>query len=479
MSTTAPARPQQSLSRLQKVGLVCALVAFSVPFVISFPGLSVPGHRLFAVFLLAIVLWVTEAIPLHATATVIILLEILFVSDNALLPAVDGFAPPRYSDFFATLSDPILMLFLGGFFLADCAAKFQLDRNLARVVLRPFGRSPRTILLGLMLITALFSMFMSNTATTATMMAVVLPVIGQLPRGDRMRAGFALAIPVAANIGGIGTPIGTPPNAIALKAIAQAGYSVGFAQWMLMTIPYMVLILLFAWLVMLWLFSSGTREVNLVIEGTFDRSLPAAIFYVTFAGTVLLWMTESLHGISSSIVGFLPVVILLSTRTFTTKDMQNLSWNVLWLVAGGIALGNGVGATGLDRWLIGLVSWTALPWLALIAVLCFASLLLGTFISHSATANLLVPIGISLASSDAVRINPVLAGVFIAIGASLAMAFPISTPPNAIAMSTGALGTRDMAIVGIAVGLFGWVLFVFTAPWLWSLLGVLPGGAAP
>jgi sodium-dependent dicarboxylate transporter 2/3/5 len=472
-SSSSSLSPDSS-NRKNTISLIVALAAFLIPWVVHFPDLSVPGHRIFSVFLLAIVLWVTEAIPLHATAAIIILLEILFISDKALLPVPEGFTLPSYRTFFATLADPILMLFLGGFFLADGASKYDLDRNLARVMLRPFGKRPKMILLGLMLITALFSMFMSNTATTATMMAVVIPVIAQLPPGDRMRAAFALCIPVAANIGGIGTPIGTPPNAIALGALAKAGITIRFVQWMIMAIPFMIVILAGAWILMSLVFKSTEKEVNLVIESKFNTSRPALIFYATFIVTVLLWLTESLHGVSSSVVGFFPVAVLLATRVFTTKDMQKIQWHVLWLVAGGIALGTGVGASGLDRWLIGLVSWESMSPLILTAMLAFAALLTGTFISHSATANLLVPIGMSLAASPAVAISPVLAGVFIAIGSSLAMALPISTPPNAIAISTGAVETRDMARVGIVIGLFGWLLFVLLSPTLWSILGVMP-----
>ena len=467
------------LKRWQWIGLVVAIVLFIVPLALQYlgaplPGLSEAGHRVFSIFLLAIVLWVCEAVPLHATAAIIILLEVLFISDASLLPIPKGFEAKPYASIFATLAHPILMLFLGGFFLADGAAKFELDRNLTRVLLKPFGTSPRKITLGLMLITAVFSMFMSNTATTATMMMVVLPVIGGLPAGDRMRVALALCIPVAANVGGIGTPIGTPPNAIALGALIKEGISIGFLQWMTMTVPFMVVILLFAWGLLNLLYPSSQKTIELRIDSKFDTSRSAKIFYVTAAATILLWLTEKLHGMSSSVVGFMPVVVLLSTRVFSAKDLQSIQWHVLWLVAGGIALGTGVGASGLDTWLVGLVSWEHVPSGMLIGLLALAALVLATFISHSATANLLVPIGISLAMSPAVSLNPCLAGVFIALGASLAMAMPVSTPPNAIAMSTGMVRTKDMAIVGITVGAVGWIMFVVLAPPVWKLLKVLP-----
>ena len=454
------------------VSLVLALGAFALPWFVTFEGLSPEGHRVFGIFLLAIVLWVSEAVPLHATAALIILLEILFVSDAAVLPLPDDSAVVDYREYYYALANPVLMLFLGGFFLANGAAKYNLDRNLARVLLRPFGTSPRMILLGLMLITALFSMFMSNTATTATLMAVVLPVVAGLDRSDRMRTGLALSIPIAANIGGIGTPVGTPPNAIALGAMNQAGISLSFLQWMAMTIPCMLLTLLFAWVLLNRMFPCSRDRMEINIDSTFDTSRDAWIFYTVFVATILLWLTEPLHGVRSSIVGFVPVTVLLCTRVFSAQDLQQIQWHVLWLVGGGIALGTGVSSSGLDTWLIGLIRWETLGAGVLTTVMCLVALVMGCVISHSATANLLVPIGMSLATSGAVALSPMMAGVYIAIGASLAMALPISTPPNAIAYSTGMVQTRDMAKSGIVIGLTGLLLFVLLAPRLWNLFGL-------
>ncbi len=472
-----PGRPRTAagseMTRGKWMGLAAAVALFAAPWVVHFPGLSVEGHRVFSIFLAAVVLWITEAVPLHATATIIILLEILLISDQGVLSVPEGFTPPSYRLFFGTLAAPVLMLFLGGFFLAHGAAKFALDRNLSRVLLLPLGTSAKTILLGLIAITAIFSMFMSNTATTATMMAVVLPIMAQLPPGDRMRTGLALCIPIAANVGGMGTPIGTPPNAIALGALSEAGFSIGFLQWMLMACPFVVVILVVVWLLIGRFYRFAGRTITLKINSTFNMTRPAKIFYVTFAGTILLWLTESLHGMSSSVVGFFPVVVLLSTRVFSSKDLQSIQWHVLWLVAGGIALGVGVGQTGLDGWLLGLIDWNGMSSILILATLSLVALVLSTVISNSATSNLIVPLAMTLCMSDGVTISPLVAGVFVAIGSSLAMALPISTPPNAVAISTGAVRTKDLAIVGILVGGFGWGLFLLCAPWFWTALGVL------
>lgn len=465
------------LNKTKTIGLIIAIIAFIIPFVVQFDGLSVAGHRVLSIFLMAIALWISEAIPLHATAALIIILQILFISDKAMLSLPEGFDAPSYKGFFGALASPVLMLFLGGFFLADGAAKFNLDKNLVRVLIKPFGTKPSRVILGLMLITALFSMFMSNTATTATMIAVVLPLIAKLPDGDRTKIGLVLAIPVAANIGGMGTPVGTPPNAIALGALAEQGINISFLEWMIGVIPFMIIILFFAWFVLAKFYSKNDSQIVIDTDSKFNTSPAAILFYIVAAATILLWFTEKLHGIPSSIVGFMPVVVLLSTGVINKKEFHSMSWSVLWLVAGGIAMGSGVGKSGLDTWLIGLVNWGDMSPAVMAGGMFLAALMMGTVISHSATANLLVPIGMSLATAPGIAISPVASAVFIAIGSSLAMALPISTPPNAIAYSTGAIKTKDMAVTGILFGLLGSILYIFFAPHLWKVLGVMLGSS--
>jgi sodium-dependent dicarboxylate transporter 2/3/5 len=366
------------------------------------------------------------------------------------------------------------MLFLGGFFLADAAAKFRLDRNLAGVLLKPFGRNPASLIGGLMGITALLSMFMSNTATTAAMMAVILPVSATLAPADPLRTGLALSIPVAANIGGLGTPVGSPPNAIALGRLADEGIRIDFLTWMALTVPIAVVILGVAWFVIVRQFPAQADEVDVHIGGDFDRSRHATILYVTFAVTVFLWLSEPVHGVPSTIVGFVPVVVLLATGVMDSDDLRRVNWHVLWLVGGGIALGSGVAASGLDVWLVGLVNWSDLSRFALVGGLVLFALIMSTVISNSATANLLIPIGVSLAASSAIDLEPALAAVVIAVACSLAMALPVSTPPNAIAFATGAVETRDLARTGIVLGAIGAVLVAFVAPPIWDTLGLLP-----
>ena len=465
----ARTRRPPTLGRRQVTGLVLGVLAFLVPFVVDVPDLGEQGERMLSVFLLAIVFWVLEAIPLMATAVLVIALEVLLVSNQAVLP-VPGDAVP-YSLYLGALANPVIILFLGGFLIADGAAKYHLDKNLAAVLIRPFTGSARRTVLGLMVITALLSMFMSNTATTATMFAVIVPVLGALPEG-RPRAGLALAIPVAANVGGIGTPVGTPPNAIALGALEEAGYDVSFLDWMIMAVPLMVMILVGAWLLICVLLLPGGLKVELDMRAQWHTDRRALTFYVIAAATILAWMTESLHGVSANVVGFLAVAALLVTQVMGAKDLGRLSWPVLWLVAGGIALGDGVGATGLDAWILGLFGWDAMPAFVVIIVMGMLGLAMSNVISHSAASNLLIPLAMGLATGID-GLEPVTIAVVLALACSLGMSLPISTPPNAIAYATGEVTTADMAKVGVVVGVVGAALLVLLMPPLWSALGLI------
>lgn len=454
-------------SRTQTAGLVVGAVLFALPLALDVPDLGVAGERMLAIFLLAIVLWVTEAVPLVATAVTVILLEVLLLSEGAVLP-VGGDALPA-ADYFATLADPVIVLFLGGFLMAHGATVFDLDRNLAALLLRPFAGSARAAVLGLMAITALLSMFVSNTATTATMFAVVAPVLRALPAGSA-RTGFALAIPVAANVGGIGTPVGSPPNAIALGALSARGEAVSFVGWMVLALPLALVVLALAWWFITRRFVPVDTPVALELETRFDTSPAAVVFYLVAGATVLLWLAEPLHGVASTTVGFLPVVGLLLTQVLTGEDLRRIQWPVLWLVAGGIALGVGIGATGVDAWLLGLLAWERLGEVLLVVLLVVTAVAFSTVISSSAAANLLVPLALGIAVG--VSADPVLVGVVVALACSLAMTLPISTPPNAIAYATGEIPTGALAVTGLVVGAVGAGLLALAMPPLWGLLGL-------
>lgn len=471
----ANVRRSKGLGTKEIVGLVLGAIVFFLPLLVDIPNLGEPGERMLAIFLLAIVFWITEPIPLTATAVLVIGLEVLLVSTGSPFDPTGGDPAQaehiaKYSEYFATLANPTIILFMGGFMIAEGAEKFSLDRNLAAVMLKPFPEKARLTTLGLMLITALLSMFMSNTATTATMFTVVIPILAALPKG-RARAGVALSIPLAANVGGIGTPVGTPPNAIAVGALAAQGIHVSFGQWMMMAVPFMLVVLILSWLFLSVVFIPRDAVIHVEMTSQWNKTPKAVLFYIIAGSTILLWMTESLHGISSNVVGFLPVVALLCLKVMSGEDIKSIDWPVLWLVAGGIAMGEGIGNTGLDQFLVNSVPWKSLGAVLIVALLGFVGFAIANVISHSASANLLVPLAVSLAVSLGASVDTVTVACAVAIACSLGMSLPISTPPNAIAYATGEISVKQMALLGMVVGTVATVALVFALPRLWMLMG--------
>ena len=383
-----------------------------------------------------------------------------------------NYQPNSYTDYLGTLANPIIILFLGGFMLAEASVKYNLDKNLTRYLLAPFGSKPRFIILGLMLVTAALSAFMSNTATAAMMVTVILPIIAQLEPGDRFKFGLALSIPIAANIGGITTPIGTPPNAIVIAALTEYGKSISFTDWIIVAAPLVVIMLLFAWWLLLALFPPSADQFNLDIKGKLNTKPKAIGLYVIFGATVLLWITENQHGIPSSMVAFLPVAALVTGRILNKNDIRNLPWDVLWLMAGGISLGIGMDKTGLAVWMISGLDWGAMGYITLILVFALVAVGMSNFLSNTVTATLLMPLVISLHVSGVMgdSFNLLVTGIVIAVACSLAMALPISTPPNAIAMSTGIIRTKDMARIGVIIGAVGVMLVLAYAVFYWPLV---------
>ena len=452
------------------IASVLAIAALFVPYeALGFVGdtaLNPLEIRVIAIFVMAALFWILQPFPIWSTSMFVIVLMIFTLSNSALMPfRVEGVEPIKFKAIMATFADPVIMLFLGGFFLASAACKYNMDKNLARVLLKPFGKNPKWVLLGLMIITAVFSMFMSNTATAAMMLAILGPVLKLFDENDRGKAAFALAIPLGANIGGMGTPIGTPPNAIALGALQANGFNISFGQWMEFGVPYVIILMVIAWLLLLKLYPIKMKEMNLNIEGAdgFDKSPRAIIVYVTFAVCVLLWVTGSkVHGLNDNVIAMIPMAVFALTGVITKKDLNEMSWDVLWLVAGGFALGLGLQQTGLAKDLINAIPFNSWSPFVLMVGCGFICLFMANFMSHTSTASLLVPIFIVVAVSCKDNLAP-LGGVTslmvaVAFASSLGMCLPISTPPNALAHATGYTDTRGMAVTGIVMGLGGLVL---------------------
>ena len=433
------------------------------------PIFTLTQQRVIAIFVFTAMMWILEVIPTWTTSVVAIVSILLTTSNKGLgfLIAKENIGSlTNYKDVMAAFADPVIMLFLGGFVLAFAATKVGLDVQLAKVMLKPFGTNPKTVLLGVLLVIGIFSMFMSNTATAAMMLTFLTPVLATLPKDGGGRISLALAIPIAANIGGMGTPIGTPPNAIALGALQDAGYAVTFAGWMLRMVPYVVVMLLIAWVLLMKLYPFKAKSIELKIEGQEVKATPFQkyVVWVTFALTIILWVGEQWFKINSNIVAMIPFAVFSATGIMKSKHLEHINWAVLWMVAGGFALGTALNQTGLASTLIKTIpfaSWNSLVVMLVGGFICY---FLSNFISNSASANLVVPIlivvGKAMAGNPAFEalggVPAMIIGV--AICASLAMCLPVSTPPNALAHSTGMITTKQMATVGIIMGAVGLVL---------------------
>ncbi|MCR4860336.1 MAG: SLC13 family permease [Bacteroidales bacterium] len=460
--------------------LIATILLWALPLdSFGIAGLTVVQQRMIAIFVFAALMWMFEIIPNWTTSLLVIVVMLLSVSDKGL----SFFCKPEYGtlvdykSIMASFADPVVMLFLGGFVLAIIASKYGMDAAIAKVLLGIFGKKPKMVLLGFLIVIALFSMFMSNTATAAMMLAFLAPVLKSLPEDESGKVGLALAIPVSANLGGIGTPIGTPPNAIAIGALENAGYSISFVTWMTRMVPFVIIMIAIAWVLLQVFFPFKSDRIELKIEvKERKKTWKDYVAWITFFVTILLWVTESLTGINSNVVALIPLAVYTATGVFEKSDIKEINWSVLWLVAGGFALGTGLNKTGLAATLINAIPFSTMNVVVVLIVAGLICYLLSNFISNSATAALLVPIlvVVGTAMSDPSAANNAqfvaLGGMeamipFIAVCASIAMLLPISTPPNAIASSTGLVQTKDMAKIGIIIGAIGFVLgyFLLTA----------------
>ena len=242
----------------------------------------------------------------------------------------------------ATFADPIIILFLGGFILAIAATKSGLDVLLARTLLKPFGNKSENVLLGFILITGVFSMFVSNTATAAMMLTFLAPVFKALPPAGKGRVALTLSIPEAANIGGMSTHIGSPPIAFALKyLIAPNGLNlgIGFGEWMMNMMPLTIILLLIGWFLLKRFFPFKKKTIELEIEGEVQHNWRTAVVAITFIITVLLWICDRVTGVGSNTVAMIPIVVFAFTGVFKARDLEEINWSVIWMVAGGFALG--------------------------------------------------------------------------------------------------------------------------------------------
>ena len=345
-----------------------------------------------ALFLLVFAgcLWITEAIPPFSVSLLIIGFAIYFLEDFSLRSISTG-----WEKYLSTWSSPIIWILLGGFFLAIAAQITQFDHIFSRVILTRFGSRPRNLLLGAMLTTGVLSMFMSNTATSAMMVAVITPLAKKLDQKDPFIKALYLGIATSATVGGMGTIIGSPPNAIAVGSLQNVGIDFGFAQWMLVGVPLALFFIFVVWSLLNWRFKTSHDRLDLshltetperIARNTFRNRV---VVVATFTITIGLWLLSPFHDIPVAVVSFIPVVSLTVTGVITASDLRLLPWDTLILVAGGLTLGIVIVDSGLDRFLVAHIPIFESPYI-MVAVLAILTTLLSNIMSNTASASVII-----------------------------------------------------------------------------------------
>ncbi|WKN42528.1 SLC13 family permease [Tunicatimonas pelagia] len=443
---------QKKWPLIQKVSffLAVTLLALFLTQLLRSEAMSTSAVNALFLLLFAAGLWISEAIPPFAVSILVIGYSMYFLDSIDLTVVSED-----WERYVSTWSSPIIWILIGGFFLAMGAQVTAFDRKFSSFVLRYFGNKPYNILLGCMLVTAVLSMFMSNTATTAMMVAILTPIIQQVDRKDPLVKAVFLGVAAAATVGGMGTVIGSPPNAIALGIIQSQGLSFGFSQWMLVGVPVAFISVLAIWLVLKNHYKTQYDHLELQVSaatpGISQRTQNRyrIIVVATFTLTVGLWLTSTLHSIPVAVVSFLPIVSFTVTGVVRAEDLRLLPWDTLILVAGGLTLGMAISDTGLATHIVsGIPIFNNL--VVMLLIMGWLTTFLSNIMSNTAAASILIPVGSSFLPD-----HTLLVSVVIGLSASTALFLPISTPPNAIAFSTGYLKQSDFRLLGILVGLGG------------------------
>lgn len=485
----------------KRAGVLLAPAAFAVVYALC-PGLSPEGRKLSAILAAVAVLWVCETVPLPVTALL-----------GAILCVLIGVGDVKRV--FAYFADPIVFVFIGSFILARAMSVHGLDRRIALgfLSIRAIGSSPAGMLGGLGLVTALLSMWVSNTATTAMMLPIGLGMLGALhrvrvergmefvPTPDARRWPFAtgmmLMIAYAASIGGIGTPVGSPPNLIGIGLVQRSvGVHISFFQWMLLCVPMMIAMGVALFLLLRLLHRDAPRsdaKVDAADMLAFIRAERARLgawtagqvnAAIAFAVAVILWvlpgvlalpglagsaaeaffkarLPESVVAILAAVLLFmLPVKLSEGRFTLTWADATKIDWGTILLFGGGLALGGLMFDTGVAKAMgesltakLGVSSLWGLTALSIAM-----AIVLSEAASNTASATMIVPVTIAIAQSAGVDPLPPALGAV--LGASYGFMLPVSTPPNAIVYGSGLVPIGRMVRAGLLFDVLGFVLIL-------------------
>jgi len=448
---------------IKKIGifLTCLFLAIGLTYLIKEPSFT--ESQVYVIFLLffSIGLWLTEVIPAFSVS-ILIISFLVFALGNSYFNS----EPENIDKYAQTFSSSVIWLMLGGFFLAAAMTKTKLDEALFKFTIKFSGAKPVNLLIGLMLTTMVASMLMSNTATTAMVIAAVLPLLKSLGKESGTTKALLLGIAIAATTGGMGTIIGTPPNAIAVGILEKRGIPIDFLQWMKYGVPIATVLTAISCFAITKFYIKDNTPIALDFLNKAQEIpskkflLQQRIVVLVIIITVGLWLTTSFHGLKVASICAVPLVILTLTSILDNKDVQQLPWDTLLLVAGGLSLGLALESTGLLTHYGNLLISMDASFYLLIFIFAFATMFFSNIMSNTATSTVLIPLGIAIMVAFKMEIT-----LIIALSSSTAMFLSVSTPPNAIAFSTGLLDQKDFRMGGILMGILGPILVI-----VWVLL---------
>ncbi len=435
------------------------IVALALTFLLKEPSFT--DSQVYVLFLLffAISLWITEAIPPFAVSLFIIAF-LVYTFGNPNLNS----SPEAIDRYVNTFSSSVIWLMLGGFFMAVAMTKTSLDKRLLGLTMKLSGTKPGNILIAIMFTTMTFSMLMSYIATTAMVVAAMMPLLTSLGKSNISKA-LLLGISIAAALGAMGTIIASSSNAVSAGLIEEAGLKIDFFGWLKYGLPVTFLMTVICCYVLNRRFLKKAERVSLDfllqdVSRTTESITQRIIVLVVIIVTVLFWLTASIHGIKTAAISAIPIVALTVTGVLTADDVKKMPWDTLFLVAGGLSLGEAIESTGILNHYISQLNMASISPVILILLLSYIAMIFSNVSSNIAACMLLIPLGMTLLPTYKFEV-----AISVAISSSACVFLPISNPPNLIVYSTGLLDQKDFRTGGLIVGLLTPLLAV-----LWVLL---------
>jgi solute carrier family 13 (sodium-dependent dicarboxylate transporter), member 2/3/5 len=435
------------------------------------PGLSAAGLKALAVFSLCVFYWVTNALPTMITS----LLAIVLLPLTGVLPTKEAYA---------LFGNEAVFFILGAFILAAAMMKAGLSTRLALVILRRFGRDPRTMLRGVFLINAVMSFVMSEHAVAAMTFPIIVEIatVLRLPRGSS-NYGRALVLAMAwgTTIGGVATLLGGARAPLALGILREiTGQSYSFSEWAIANLPLVGILLGGGWLLLGLFFPIDLTDVSAAQRTVEEKlltmgrvTLQERLIGLVMALTIVAWIVLGEEfGLAS--IALSAVVLLFVLRLVRWRDIEGyVNWGLILMYGGAICLGSALNRSGASAWLAAHVvsNWATGP-VSLVVLVSTAALALTEVMSNSAAVAIIMPVSIGIAAQF--HMSPRIMALVVAVPAGLAFTLPIGTPANAIAYSSGFLRMRDMFVPGLFLSLLALATFNLLAWWYWPLLGIHP-----